>query len=314
MRPPHLGREVEGRLDWLSLTDALAEGHDLPRAEVVDGFLRRGSDTLLNRAAWIDGMGSLVKTATVFPSARPPVNGAVTLFSDRDGTVEATLDFHLVTKWKTAGDSLLAARRLARPESADVLIVGAGTVARSLREAYGALFPRAAFRVWNRTAEKAETLAADYPNTAPVPDLEAAVRSSDVVTVATMSTEPVVRGAWLRPGTHLDLIGAYRADMREADDDAITSGRLFVDSRETTLGHIGEVQDPIDRGVIGPDAIVADFYGLDGFARETEEEITIFKNGGGAHLDLMTARWMLGPWNTGADAPPPRAHRSSWSS
>ena len=314
MRPPHLGREVERRLDWLSLTDALAEGHDLPRAEVVDGFLRRGSDTLLNRAAWIDGMGSLVKTATVFPSARPPVNGAVTLFSDRDGTVEATLDFHLVTKWKTAGDSLLAARRLARPESADVLIVGAGTVARSLREAYGALFPRAAFRVWNRTAEKADTLAADYPNTAPVPDLEAAVRSSDVVTVATMSTEPVVRGAWLRPGTHLDLIGAYRADMREADDDAITSGRLFVDSRETTLGHIGEVQDPIDRGVIGPDAIVADFYGLDGFARETEEEITIFKNGGGAHLDLMTARWMLGPWNTGADAPPPRAHRSSWSS
>ena len=293
MRPPHLGPEVEERLDWLSLTDALAVGHEGSRAEVVDGFLRRGEDTLLNRAAWIDGMGSLVKTATVFPSAEPPVNGAVTLFSDRDGTVEATLDFHLVTKWKTAGDSLLAARRLARPESADILIVGAGTVARSLREAYGALFPRAAFRVWNRTAAKAEALASDYPNTVAAPDLEAAVRSSDVVTVATMSTEPVIRGAWLRPGTHLDLIGAYRADMREADDDAITAGRLFVDSRDTVLGHIGEVQDPIDRGVIGEDAIVADFYDPEGFARETEAEITVFKNGGGAHLDLMTARWML---------------------
>ena len=294
MRPLHLGAEVEARLDWLSLTDALAAGHERPRAEVVDGFLRRGPDTLLNRAAWIDGMGSLVKTATVFPSADPPVNGAVTLFSDRDGTVEATLDFHLVTRWKTAGDSLLAARRLARPESANLLIVGAGTVARSLREAYGALFPQAAFRVWNRTAAKAEALAADYPNTAPAPDLEAAVRSSDIVTVATMSTRPVIRGAWLRPGTHLDLIGAYRIDMREADDDAITAGRLFVDSRTTTLGHIGEVQDPIDRGVIGPHAIVADFYDAAAFARETDAEITVFKNGGGAHLDLMTARWMLG--------------------
>ena len=293
MRPPHLGPEVEGRLDWLSLTDALAAGHEGSRAEVVDGFLRRGADTLLNRAAWIDGMGSPVKTATVLPSAEPPVNGAVTLFSDRDGTVEATLDFHLVTKWKTAGDSLLAARRLARPESADILIIGAGTVARSLREAYGALFPRAAFRIWNRTAAKAEALAAEYPNTVAAPDLEAAVRSSDVVTVATMSTEPVIRGAWLRPGTHLDLIGAYRADMREADDDAITAGRLFVDSRDTVLGHIGEVQDPIDRGVIGEGAIVADFYDPGGFARETDAEITVFKNGGGAHLDLMTARWIM---------------------
>ena len=293
MRAPHLGAEVEGRLDWLSLTDALAAGHRRPRATVTDGFLRRGPDTLLNRAAWIDGMGSLVKTATVFPSADPPVNGAVTLFSDRDGTVEATLDFHLVTKWKTAGDSLLAARRLARRDSADILIVGAGTVARSLREAYGALFPRAAFRVWNRTAAKAEALAADYPDTVAAPDLEAAVRSSDVVTVATMSTGPVIRGAWLRPGTHLDLIGAYRIDMREADDEAITAGRLFVDSRDTVLGHIGEVQDPIDRGVIGPEAIVADFYDPAGFARESGDGITVFKNGGGAHLDLMTARWIM---------------------
>ena len=293
MRAPHLGAEVEDRLDWLSLTEALAAGHRRPRAAVTDGVLRRGADTLLNRAAWIDGMGSLVKTATVFPSADPPVNGAVTLFSDEGGTVEATLDFHLVTKWKTAGDSLLAARRLARPDSADILIVGAGTVARSLREAYGALFPRAAFRVWNRTGSKAEALAADYPDTAAAPDLEAAVRAADIVTVATMSTEPVIRGAWLRPGTHLDLIGAYRADMREADDDAITAGRLFVDSRDTVLGHIGEVQNPIDRGVIGPDAIVADFYDPEGFARETEAGITVFKNGGGAHLDLMTARWML---------------------
>ena len=110
-----------------------------------------------------------------------------------------------------------------------------------------------------------------------------------------MATDPVIRGEWLRPGTHLDLIGAYRPDMREADDEAILNARLFVDSRGTTLDHIGEVQDPIDRGVIGPEHIVADFYDIEAgaFARESDDEITIAKNGGGAHLDLMCARYIL---------------------
>ena len=290
--PQHLDASVEGRLDWLSLTDALAEGSRGPLPETADSFVRRGPDTMLTRAAWIDGMGALVKTATVIPAASPSVNGAVTLFDDHKGTVEATLDFHLVTKWKTAGDSLLAARRLARPESADILIVGAGTVARSLREAYGALFPRAAFRVWNRTPEAARALAAAFPNTEAAPDLEAAVRSSDVVTVATMSETPIVEGAWLRPGTHLDLIGAYRLGMREADDAAITAGPLFLDARQSGLGHIGEIQDPLERGVLAEGDIRADFRDLDAF-RRGPEDVTVFKNCGGAHLDLMTARWML---------------------
>ncbi|PRY93357.1 ornithine cyclodeaminase [Hasllibacter halocynthiae] len=292
-RPPHLGEDVAGRLDWLALTDALAEGHRGPRAQVSDAVVRAGGKTLLNRAAWAPGVGALVKTATVVPDADPSVNGAVTLFRDADGGIEATIDFHLLTKWKTAGDSLLGARRLARRGSADVLIVGAGAVGHSLREAYGALFPRAAFRIWNRTPEKAEALAARFDRTAVAPDLEAAVRAADVVTVATMSTEPVVRGAWLRPGTHLDLIGAYRADMREADDDALQAGRLFVDSRDTTLAHIGELTDPLARGAIGEADVVADFWDMDRMTRTSEDEITVFKNGGGAHLDLMAARWML---------------------
>lgn len=288
-----LGPEVEPALDWLALTDALAEGSAGPEPQMRDTVIRRGEDTLLSRAAWIDGMGSLVKTATVFPGADPAVNGAAVLFSDVDGVPEAMVDFHLLTKWKTAGDSLLAARRLARPGSADVLIVGAGALARALREAYGALFPRAAFHVWNRSPAGAEAMAAEYPNTRAAPDLEAAVRAADVVTTATMATGPPIRGAWLKPGTHLDLVGAYRADMREADDDAIRAGRLFVDARATVLGHIGEVQDPLDRGVIAEGDVVADYSDLAAFERRSDAEITVFKNGGGAHLDLMTARWML---------------------
>ena len=292
--------EAEALLDWLALADALAEGHDRPRARLEDVFLRRGEDTVLSRSAWIDGLGVAVKTATIWPgnTDRPAVNGAVTLFSDTDGALEAVLDFHLVTKWKTAADSLLAARRLARADAREVLIVGAGTVAASLREAYGAAFPGARFRVWNRSPARAEALAARHDRTEPAADLAAAVGSADVVTVATMSAEPVIRGAWLRPGTHLDLIGAYRADMREADDVAITAGRLFVDSRET-VAHIGEVKDPLARGVLSDGGVEADFHELGRFERRSEDEITVFKNGGGAHLDLMTARHILERWRDG---------------
>jgi ornithine cyclodeaminase len=110
-----------------------------------------------------------------------------------------------------------------------------------------------------------------------------------------MSADPVLRGAWLRAGQHVDLIGAFRADMREADDETLARARIFVDSRDTTLDHIGELKDPLERGVITRDDVVADFYELDRFTRD-RDDITVFKNGGGAHLDLMTARHILDLW------------------
>lgn len=295
-------KEGEAGLDWIDLTRALAAGHDLPRAQVEDVFLYRGEDTLLNRSAWIDGLGIAVKSATVFPGNRargtPMVGGAVTLYSDEDGSLEAIVDFHLVTKWKTAGDSLLAATRLARPDSRRILIVGAGTVGHSLLDAYSAAFPAAAFTVWNRSPKGAEAFHAAHPHVAIAHDLEAAVREADIITCATMTTDPIIRGDWLRPGQHVDLIGAYRPDMREADDAALLRARVFVDSRATTLGHIGELKSPLARGVISQDHVIADFYELSSFVRHDPDEITLFKNGGGAHLDLMTSRYVLNVWNT----------------
>ena len=295
--------EGERHLDWMALTEAIAHGHTLPRAHVEDVFIRRGADTLLNRSAWIDGMGEAVQAATVVPGnpaeGKPMIGGAVNLFSDADGALEAILDFHLVTKWKTAGDSLLAARRLARPDSERILIVGAGTVGRNLIDAYSAAFPAARFTIWNRTRDKAEAMAAELGDVAVAGDLGAAVAEADIVASATMTTEPILRGAWLRPGQHIDMIGAYRPDMREADDEVLRRGRLFVDSRETTIPHIGELMIPIATGVIGPEAVIADFYDGAAFRRETDEEITVFKNGGGAHLDLMVSRYILDAWNGG---------------
>jgi len=292
--------EGEAKLDWIGVTEAIAAGHLRPRAQVADVFLYREDDTLLNRSAWIDGLGLAVKVCTIFPgnvaAGKAAIGGAVNLCSDADGRLEAILDFHLVTKWKTAGDSLLAARRLARADSREILIVGAGTVGRSLLAAYGAVWPGARFTVWNRTRAGAERFAAENPGVRIADDLAAAVRGADIVTCATMSQTPVLRGEWLRPGTHVDLIGAYTPAMREADDAVMRRGRIFCDNRETVMNHIGELMDPLRDGVIGPGDVVADFYDLSAFSRHDDAEITVFKNGGGAHLDLMVSRWILERW------------------
>lgn len=288
--------EAEKHLSWAGLTQALEAGHRLPRAEIADLFLYRGSDTLLDRGAWIDGLGALVKVGTIVPGnaarGRPTINGIVNVFDDVTGELTALLDFHLVTKWKTAGDSLLSATRLARKDSRRILLVGAGVVAQSMVEAYSSAFPGAEFTVWSRSRATAEATGLPVAD-----DLAAAVRGADIICTATMATEPLIRGDWLQPGQHLDLIGAYKPGMREVDDRAMQRARLFVDSRATTLHHIGELIDPIASGAITEADVIADFYDDPAlFTRQSDDEITIAKNGGGAHLDLMTARFIADCW------------------
>jgi ornithine cyclodeaminase len=291
-----IGPEAERFLSWQGLTAALEAGHRLPKAEIKDIFLYRRDDTLLDRAAWIDGLGSLVKIGTIVPgnAARgvPTINGIVNLFDDVTGELTALIDFHLVTKWKTAGDSLLAASRLARKDSRRILLVGAGVVAHNMKDAYSSLFPDAQFTVWSRTRKTAEAMGLPVAD-----DLETAVKSADIICCATMAKAPLVLGDWLQPGQHLDLIGAYTPAMREVDDTAMARARIFVDARATTVHHIGELMDPIASGAITEADVIADFYDDPAlYARRSEDEITIAKNGGGAHLDLMTATYIATCW------------------
>ncbi|MBD1203792.1 MAG: ornithine cyclodeaminase [Rhodobacteraceae bacterium] len=288
--------EAERKLSWEGLLAAFEAGHRLPKPDIKDLFVYRGGDTILDRATWIDGLGALVKVATVVPGnvarGKPTVNGAVTLFDDVTGELTGLVDFHLVTKWKTAGDSLLAARRLARKEARRFLLVGAGKVAQSMVEAYRSVFPEAEFTVWSRSRASAEAMGLPVAD-----DLEAAVKAADVICTATMATAPLIKGDWLQPGQHLDLIGAYKPSMREVDDAAMARARVFVDARATTLHHIGELMDPLKSGAITEADIVADYYDDPAiYARRSEDEITIAKNGGGAHLDLMTAAYILKAW------------------
>ena len=299
-----IGPEAEALLSWQGLCDALEAGHRLPPAQIKDMLLYRGGDTILNRAAWIDGLAQLVKVATIFPGnaaiGKPSVNGAVTLYDDKTGELTNLVDFHLVTKWKTAGDSLLSAKRLARRDARRILLVGAGTVARSMVSASGNAFSGAEFIVWSRNAASAHALA-DPLGLAVAHDLGAAVAQADIICTATMARDPLIKGAWLQPGQHLDLIGAYTPAMREVDDEAMSRARIFVDSRATTIGHIGELIEPIKSGAISEGDVIADFYDdPTAYARRSDTEITIAKNGGGAHLDLMTANYIAQTWGAKA--------------
>lgn len=296
--------DAAGRLDWADLVAALRAGHRLPKAQVGDTFLGASGNTLLSRAAWIEGLGFGVKSVSVMPGnvalGLPSIQGAMLVFEDKQGALRAMIDSAVITNWKTAADSVLGASLLARPESRHLLIVGAGTVARMLVPAYRALFADLeTISIWNRTearaAELVDALAAEGHPVSLAKDLPQACGQADIISSATMSTTPVISGEWLPPGCHVDLIGAFKADMREVDDAALTRASLFVDSRDTTLHHIGELMIPLQSGVISEQDVKGDLYELvAGTAgRTAPEEVTIFKNGGGAHLDLMTADYIL---------------------
>jgi ornithine cyclodeaminase len=210
------------------------------------------------------------------------------------------IDSRIVTDLKTVADSVLGAVLLARQDSRHCVIVGAGRVAANLAQAYSELFPGLeTISIWARRPEQARALATRLAGL-PVPvravaDLPAALATADIVSSATTAREPVLLGKWIRSGTHVDLIGAFTADMREADDALIAAARLYVDSHETTR-HVGEIAMPIASGAVPHDHVRGDLYDLIAGRRSDSPAgsgITVYKNGGGAHLDLMIADRML---------------------
>lgn len=290
--------DADHLLSWTGIADALEAGHKLPKADIGDLLLQNSGNSLLNRGAWIEGLGMLLKSMSIFPQNidLPSVQGAALLFDEKTGAVNSVIDGILVTKWKTAGDSVLGARLLAAPNPTSLLVVGAGTVAKSLFQAYREVFPSLKnFTLWNRTSPRAESLAEELATLGftieITADLETAANNAHIISCATMSTEPVLKGDWVSPGTHVDLIGAFKPDMREADDALLQKSELFVDSLDTTIHHIGELMIPLQTGAIKTGDVRGDLYDLcnDKIARSNKDAITIFKNGGGAHLDLMTA-------------------------
>ena len=296
------GDDIRSVCTWPFAVEALRAGHLMKPAELKDSLVEDSGRKMLVRTAWIAGLASGVKAVTIYPDnpsatpSRPSVQGQVLLFDEAQGHVVAVLEGVDLTAWKTAGDSALGSSCLARVDVKSMLIVGAGSMARPLIDAHRTVRPSLEHvMIWNRSAPRAEELAAsleaDGVRAEVVGDLDAAVSRADLISSATMTTEPLISGEALKPGTHVDLVGAYTPTMREADDATLTRGRLFVDSRATTVGHIGEVMIPMASGAISEADIQGDLHDLvQGRAgRGSAEEITVFKNGGGAHLDVMIA-------------------------
>jgi ornithine cyclodeaminase/alanine dehydrogenase-like protein (mu-crystallin family) len=299
--------EIDRLLDFPALIEALAEAF---RSEIVvpirhhHEIERDGSPaTLLIMPAWTGAASARgflgVKIVSVFPDngARdlPSVLGTYLLMDGATGEPRAALDGARLTVWRTAAASALAARFLAREDASRIVVAGAGALAPFLIRAHMSQRPIRAVALWNHRPEKAEALAAalraqGLPVTA-TRDLEAAVRDADLVSCATLSGSPIVRGAWLKPGAHLDLVGAYNLRMREADDEALRRAQLYVDT-DAALTEGGDVALARRSGAIADGHIRGNLFGLCRGTvpgRRDADAITAFKSVGTAIEDLAAA-------------------------
>ncbi len=309
--------QVHALLDYPSLVEALRElyrrGVDAVESFRLKQPLAEGQNDWLILPAWQYGRHFGAKLVSVFPGNEAKglasILGLYVLFDGGTGAPLLCVDGAALTLRKTAANSALAGTYLAREDASRLLVVGAGELAPHLALAHAAVRPIRRIEVWNRTRQRAEaavTRLRAEPTLqgvaiAVADDLEAAVAKADIVACATMTTAPLVRGEWLKPGTHLDLVGGFRPDMREADDEAVRRARIFVDSRLTAAGHCGDITQPLKAGIIG-DADITDLFELargEKPGRRLADEITLFKSGGGGHEDLGTAQHLLARLDAG---------------
>lgn len=256
--------------------------------------------TLLLMPAWVPGDYIGIKLLSVFPDNHlrglPAIYGSYLLSSGKTGKMLAVVDGGELTARRTAATSALAAGYLAREDASHLLIVGTGRLSLNLIQAHSTMRPIKNVGIWGRNPANAEKTAADARamgfNATVCTELEAAVREADIISCATLSSEPLIHGAWLKPGAHLDLIGAFKPTMRESDDEAVRRATIFVDTREGAMSEAGDILQPLKAGIIGAADIKADLFDLAAGrhrGRTANHEITLFKSVGAALEDLAGA-------------------------
>jgi ornithine cyclodeaminase len=290
-----------------ALIDALADAFRAD-IEVPDRHVHMipqpgGSEAkLLLMPAWTNTGERLLgcKVVSVYPDnaklGKPSVYGNYLLMSGATGEALALIDGTALTAWRTAAASALAARYLAREDAAHLVMVGAGALSSHLIRAHCAVRPIRRVTLWNRTRSRAVSTAFALHAAGIEPliadDLEAAVRTADIVSCATLAAQPLIRGKWLKKGAHLDLVGAFTPKMREADDDAVRRARIYVDTRAGAPKGSGDIAIPLKRKIIKPSDIAGDLFELcrgKAKGRRRADEITLFKSVGTAIEDLAAA-------------------------
>jgi alanine dehydrogenase len=257
---------------------------------------------LLLMPAWIEGRYVGVKIVSVFPGNAAKkldsVQGSYVLLSGQTGQPLASIDGRMLTLRRTACASALAAGYLARNDAERLLMIGTGALAPHLILAHAAIRPIREVLVWGRDAAKATALAQRLDGrmlkVRATADLEGAVAGADVISCATLSKTPLIQGAWLRPGQHIDLVGSYAPDMREADDETVRRARIFVDT-ETALKESGDLAQPLASGVLTAQQIAGNLAELAQgrvAGRSFHNQITLFKSTGTALEDLAAAIYL----------------------
>jgi alanine dehydrogenase len=299
--------EVDRALPYPALIEALREAF---RAD-IEAPLRHthmitqpsGAEAkLLLMPAWTKSGERLVgcKLVTVYPDnakvQKPSVYGSYLLLSGETGEPLALMDGTALTARRTACASALAASYLAREDAAHLVMVGAGALSSHLARAHASVRPIRRVTLWNRTRSHAVQLAFGLTigglEVEIADDLEAAVRGADIISCATLSASPLVRGKWLKKGAHLDLVGAYTPKMRESDDDAVRRARVYVDTRAGAPKEGGDIAQPLKSGVLKKDGIRGDLFELcrgEAKGRTSAAQITLFKSVGSAIEDLAAA-------------------------
>lgn len=255
--------------------------------------------TMLLMPAWQAGRFMGVKIVNVFPGngARdlPSVMGSYVLMSGHTGEPLAIIDGRMLTLRRTAAASALASSYLSRADSQRLLMVGTGALAPHLIMAHATVRPIREVLVWGRTPEKAQRLARSltsrYFTVTATTDLEAAVRGAAVISCATLARDPLIRGEWLQPGQHIDLVGGFTPEMREADDAVIDRARVYVDTAQA-LKEAGDIAQPLASGLLTEKMIAGDLAELTQgrvHGRSFYNQITLFKSVGTAIEDLAAA-------------------------
>jgi ornithine cyclodeaminase len=254
--------------------------------------------TLLLMPAWTVGEFIGVKLVTVFPGNAErglnSVNAAYMLFDGATGEVLAMVDGGELTVRRTAAASALAGDYLARKDASRLLIVATGRLAPNQIGAWRAVRPIEHVAVWGRSPGRAARIADALVGVeaAVATDLESAVAEADIISCATLATEPLIRGAWLRPGQHLDLIGGFTPTMRESDDDCVRRATVFCDVHATATTEAGDLTQPLQSGALDLNDIAGDLYDLcrsRHAGRTSDDEITLFKSAGAGLEDLAGA-------------------------
>ncbi|NVJ97990.1 MAG: ornithine cyclodeaminase family protein [Alphaproteobacteria bacterium] len=263
-----------------------------------------GRMTLLNMPAWDAATYMGVKLVSVAPENNakglPTVNGFYVMFDALNGQPLAFLDAAELTARRTASASALASRYLSRADAKRLLVVGTGKLSAYMAQAHAAVRDLDGIEIWGRDAGKAANIVAmlrDAGVAASVAeDLEASARQADIISCVTSSKTPIVKGAWVKPGSHVDLVGAFRADMRETDDEVVKKARLFVDTFENAMKEAGDILIPAAAGVISTDDVEADLFSLasgEKAGRNGVEEITLFKSVGASLEDFAAASLVM---------------------